>query len=353
MEKVLRNAGISAAAYTGQQANTGILDDFRGKKIRFLCACNMISEGWDYPDLGILVMARPTMSKVLYLQQIGRGLRRTSSKDHMYVIDVVDEYGAVVKPYSMHSIFANASYVPFGNILKRDYHVGDMIEVDGLVERVERIIPVDTETFDEKYGDYLNQEQVARAFFMSTGSIISWVKKGRIQADYTIQFGSKKIYLFSPDHVQDMKAENSIPDHDDSTIRKGFFDFLAERDFSLSYKMPFMLAFIKNLNSSGDVDVDMVLRDYTAFYQDRIAKDLPVDRKNCPNTAKTLQDQKFVKRNMRTNPFEKFERKRFMHSKNLNALSMNRALFEALTEEDYEAVRRQMREDFEDYYRKL
>ena len=354
MEKVLKKAGISAAAYTGQQANTSIMDDFRNKKIRFLCACNMISEGWDYPELGILVMARPTMSKVLYLQQIGRGLRRTSSKDHMYVIDVVDEYGAVVKPYSMHSIFANASYVPFGNILKRDYHVGDMIEVDGLVERVERIIPIDTETFEEKYGDYLNQEQVARQFFMSTGSIISWVKKGKIQPDYTIQFGSKKIYLFSPDYVQKIKVENSIPDHDDNTIRKDFFDFLAERDYSLSYKMPFMLAFVKNLDSSGDANVDMVLRDYISFYQDRIEKGLPVDRKTCPYTKDTLQDLKFVKRNMLTNPFEKFERKRFMYySKELNTLSMNRALFDAMIEEDYEAVKKQMQDDLRDYYQKL
>lgn len=56
------------------------MQEFKEHKIRFLCACDMISEGWDYPELGILVMARPTLSKVLYLQQIGRGLRRTSIK---------------------------------------------------------------------------------------------------------------------------------------------------------------------------------------------------------------------------------------------------------------------------------
>lgn len=71
---------------------------FKEKEIRFLCACNMISEGWDYPELGILVMARPTLSKVLYLQQIGRGLRKTDTKKNVIVIDVVDEYGAMIKP---------------------------------------------------------------------------------------------------------------------------------------------------------------------------------------------------------------------------------------------------------------
>ncbi|MFR3429937.1 MAG: DEAD/DEAH box helicase [Holdemanella porci] len=62
---------LFAASYTGQ---TKILHlswmISRIRKSDSLCTCNMISEGWDYPELGILVMARPTLSKVLYLQQI-------------------------------------------------------------------------------------------------------------------------------------------------------------------------------------------------------------------------------------------------------------------------------------------
>ena len=132
------------------------------------------------------------------MQQIGRGLRRTNAKSNVFVIDVVDEYGAMAKPCSLHAIFANAMYVPFGNIIHRDYHIGDMIEVAGLKERVDKIVPVDVETFEDKYGDYLNQEQLAREFFMSTGSITSWIKKKKIEPSVTIPFGSRKIYLFSP-----------------------------------------------------------------------------------------------------------------------------------------------------------
>ena len=124
MEKLLNEAGISAKSYTGQTKNAEkIMADFKEKRIRFLCACNMISEGWDYPELGILVMARPTLSKVLYLQQIGRGLRKTDVKKNVFVIDVVDEYGAMARPCSMHSIFQNAMYVSFGNIACRTYSV--------------------------------------------------------------------------------------------------------------------------------------------------------------------------------------------------------------------------------------
>ena len=46
-----------------------------------------------------------------YLQQVGRGLRKTDTKKNVIVIDVVDEYGAMIKPCSMHSVFANPYYV--------------------------------------------------------------------------------------------------------------------------------------------------------------------------------------------------------------------------------------------------
>lgn len=355
MEKLLNEAGISAKSYTGQTKNAEkVMADFKEKKIRFLCACNMISEGWDYPELGILVMARPTLSKVLYLQQIGRGLRKTDVKKNVFVIDVVDEYGAMARPCSMHSIFQNAMYVPFGNIACRNYSVGDMIEIDGLQERVERIVEIDVNSFEDKYGDYLSQEQLAREFYVSTGTITSWIKKGKIQPTVTYPFGSKQIYLFSPEDAKRIRQELEIPEHNDETMKQDFFTFLEERDYSLSYKMPFLLSFLKNLNSIGDANIEDVLNDYISFYEDRIERGLPVDRPSCPYNAETLKDRKLIKSNMLTNPFEKFERKRFLyHSKDLGVISMNHALFARMEAVDFERVKKQMAEDLRNYYRDM
>ncbi len=355
MERLLNEAGITAKSYTGQTKQADkVMADFKAKKIRFLCACNMISEGWDYPELGILVMARPTMSKVLYLQQLGRGLRKTVSKENVFVVDVVDEYGAMARPCSMHSIFQNAMYVPFGNIARRDYAVGDMVEVAGLKERIERIVEVDVTSFEDKYGDYLSQEQLAREYYVSTGTITSWIKKGKIQPTVTYPFGSKKLYLFSPEDVARIREELSIPEHTDETIKEDFFDFLEERDYSLSYKIVFLTSLLDNINSIGDANIEDVLDDYIAFYQERLDRGLPVDRSTCPYNEETLKDRKLIKSNMLTNPFEKFERKRFMyHSKDLGVISMNHALFSKLEPEDYKRIRQQMEEDKQHYYRDL
>ncbi|HJC79641.1 MAG TPA: DEAD/DEAH box helicase [Candidatus Mediterraneibacter excrementipullorum] len=355
MERLLNTEGITARAYTGQTRKPEqVMADFREKKIRFLCACNMISEGWDYPELGILVMARPTLSKVLYLQQIGRGLRKTDVKKNVFVIDVVEEYGAMARPCTMHSIFQNAMYVPFGDITRRDYQTGELIEIDGFRERIERITEIDITNFEDKYGDYLSQEQLAREYYVSTGTITSWIKKGKIQPSVTYPFGSKKVYLFSPEDVMKIRQELNIPIHTDETIKQDFFDFLEERDYSLSYKMPFLLSFLKNMNSIGDARIEDVLTDYINFYSGRISKGLPVDRPSCPYNETTLKDRKLIKKNMMTNPFEKFERKRFLyHSEDLGVISMNHALFSQMEEDDFRRVEEQIREDLRNYYNNL
>ena len=352
MARLLNKAGIVASSYTGQTKKPeSVMEDFKNKKIRFLCTCNMISEGWDYPELGILVMARPTLSKVLYLQQIGRGLRKTDIKKNVIVIDVVDEYGAMIKACNMHTIFANPYYVPFGDITITNYTPGDMLVVDGIEERIERITEVDINTFEDKYGDYLSQEQLAREYFVNTGTVTSWIKKGRIKPSVEYKFGSKSLYLFSPDDVEKYRNELGIKEHNNNTIKQDFFEFLEERDYSLSYKMPFLLAFMKNVNTIGDAKIDDVLNDYIAFYQDRIDRGLQVDRSTCPYNETMLQDRKAICRNMLTNPFEKFERKRFLYySKDLSIIAMNHALYSKMNKEDWDRVKSQMQEDLTHYY---
>lgn len=355
MAKLLNSAGITSASYTGQTKKPmDLMEKFKKKKIRFLCTCNMISEGWDYPELGILVMARPTLSKVLYLQQIGRGLRKTDGKKNVIIIDVVDEYGAMIKACNMHSIFANPYYVPFGDITRTDYMPGDMIVIDGIEEKIERITEVDVNSFEDKYGSYLSQEQVAREYFVSTGTITSWIKRKKMVPTVEYRFGSKSLYLFSPEDVEKYRKELDIKEHNDSTIKQDFFDFLEERDYSLSYKMPFMLAVIKYINSIGDAKIDDVLDDYIAFYQDRIRRGLQVDRSTCPYNEEMLKDRKAICRNMLTNPFEKFERKRFLYySKDLSVIAMNHALYSQMGKEDWDKVKTQLQEDLKNYYSEM
>jgi superfamily II DNA or RNA helicase len=62
--------------------------------IEVLTACDLISEGLDVPVVGAVILLRPTKSLVLFMQQVGRGMRPAPGKQHLVVLDHVGNIAA-------------------------------------------------------------------------------------------------------------------------------------------------------------------------------------------------------------------------------------------------------------------
>jgi hypothetical protein len=91
--EVMEDNGVSCRAVYGDMdtdERRKTLEAFATGEIQMLSNCNLLTEGWDSPDLGAVLMARPTKSKVLYIQCVGRGLRTSPSKEDCLLIDFVD-----------------------------------------------------------------------------------------------------------------------------------------------------------------------------------------------------------------------------------------------------------------------
>ena len=104
---VLNAHGIPADCVTGattKKERERIIDDFKAGRLRALTNANVLTTGFDYPDIDLIAMLRPTMSASLYVQMAGRGMRVKSHTDHCLVLDfagVVQSHGpitAVVPP---------------------------------------------------------------------------------------------------------------------------------------------------------------------------------------------------------------------------------------------------------------
>lgn len=83
--------GIRAAAIWGDMPEierAAILKKWRTGKIQLVANCAILTEGFDFPDIAAIVLARPTQSLPLYMQCIGRGTRIAANKDNCLVIDV-------------------------------------------------------------------------------------------------------------------------------------------------------------------------------------------------------------------------------------------------------------------------
>lgn len=69
-----------------------LVESFRQGKIQVLVNVDIFSEGFDCPDVEFIQLARPTLSLPKYLQQVGRGLRKTEGKESCMIIDNVGLY---------------------------------------------------------------------------------------------------------------------------------------------------------------------------------------------------------------------------------------------------------------------
>jgi len=100
--QVLREHGVAAECVTGETPKAErkrLLDDFKAGKLRALTNANVLTTGFDYPDIDLIAMLRPTMSASLYVQMAGRGMRVKSHTDHCLVLDfagVVEMHGPII-----------------------------------------------------------------------------------------------------------------------------------------------------------------------------------------------------------------------------------------------------------------
>ena len=65
------------------------MDEFKAGEVQVLVNVDIFSEGFDCPDVEFIQMARPTLSLAKYLQQVGRGLRKSEGKKNCILIDNV------------------------------------------------------------------------------------------------------------------------------------------------------------------------------------------------------------------------------------------------------------------------
>lgn len=63
--------------------------NFREGDYKYILVCDLFNEGIDIPEANLLIFMRYTGSKTIWLQQLGRGLRKTPNKDYVHVLDFV------------------------------------------------------------------------------------------------------------------------------------------------------------------------------------------------------------------------------------------------------------------------
>ncbi|MCK9635803.1 MAG: DEAD/DEAH box helicase [Methylobacter tundripaludum] len=83
--------------------------DFREGNYRYILVRDLFNEGVDIPETNLLVFMRYTGSHTVWLQQLGRGLRKTPNKDYVHVLDFV---GSLERLNEVHQLTKRVNSIP-------------------------------------------------------------------------------------------------------------------------------------------------------------------------------------------------------------------------------------------------
>ncbi|MCM0598687.1 DUF3427 domain-containing protein [Periweissella fabalis] len=85
-----------ASQFLSSQSSNGVREEavaaLEAGTLTYLIAVDIFNEGIDIPSVNQIVMLRSTQSKIIFLQQLGRGLRKFGGKDYLTVIDFIGNY---------------------------------------------------------------------------------------------------------------------------------------------------------------------------------------------------------------------------------------------------------------------
>ncbi|QYZ67526.1 MAG: helicase [Gammaproteobacteria bacterium (ex Lamellibrachia satsuma)] len=114
MADYFKKEGILAAAVHAESElpRHAALNQLESGKLEVIFSVDLFNEGTDLPSIDTVMMLRPTESKILFLQQLGRGLRMHDGKDYLQVLDFIGNHKAFLnKPETLFGVTSLREFI--------------------------------------------------------------------------------------------------------------------------------------------------------------------------------------------------------------------------------------------------
>ena len=361
---MIRERGVNAFAVSGgmkASERQEYLAKFQKGGINALCACDLLNEGWDCPETEVLFMARPTMSKVLYTQQLGRGMRLAENKECLMVFDFVDNASQYNMPYSMHRLIQLKNYKAGKLVLgKKDQKIADeALYTKG--EKPDAIIdyPVDVTDYEaidifnwqEEAAGMISQMEFIRRVDVQSETVERYIREDQIIPDLIVPMSEHRTFkYFKEETLEDVADKFGWNLINDDNRKELFLEMVRQMDMSYSYKPVLIKAVLQYADSKGRVRLDDIVAYFKTFYENRRNAGLAVEK---PNSifAKGGYTDKEAQRNILSNPFKRFEDMQMLrHTKTLGIIEVEPTVWKNLINEEKAEILEVCDRKLEGYY---
>lgn len=365
--ELFREAGIKAASISGgmkQSDRKEFQDKFVCREIQVLCACDLLNEGWDCPEIEVLFMARPTMSKVLYTQQLGRGMRLCDGKESLIVFDFVDNASQYNMPQSLHRLFKLKEYRPGQLAVAPGAQKTAEAELYARGEKPEALIdwPVDATDYElvnifnwqEEAQGMISQMEFVRRVNVQSETIERYVREGKLVPDLAVPMSEHRTFKYFKEETLEKYAQQyGWTLIDDSNRKDLFMDMIRQMDMSYSYKPVLIKAVLHHSDEKGRIKLEDIVSYFRSYYEGRRASGLPVEKRNSI-FAKGGYTDKEAERNILANPFKRFEDMQMLrHTKTLGIIQIEETVWKHLHAEEKREIENICDQKLHNYYEHL
>ena len=270
MAKEFCERGIpSVAVYSN--AN-GTYSEERGKaikklksgEIRVIFSVDMFNEGVDITSVDMVMFLRPTESPIVFLQQLGRGLRRSKGKEYLNVLDFIGNYekaGRVRFLLTGRTLEKNEYYNPADRSVFPD---------DCLIDFDMKLIDLFSE-MDKKHlkvRDQIRNEYYRVKEFLgripSRMDLFTYMDDDIYRAAITHSKDNPfKRYLDFRKELGELTEEENLLY---SGIGREFINLIENTNMSKVYKMPVLMAFYNHGNVRSQVSEEELLDSWKEFF---------------------------------------------------------------------------------------
>lgn len=282
------------------------VDKLKEKEIDIIFAVDIFNEGIDIPSLDTVLFLRPTESYVVFLQQLGRGLRKYPDKDYLKVLDFIGNYK---RAHYLPLLLSGENPMADNKRKYRDldefeYPEGCKINFDlkiiDLFNELKKNDPIRERVIDEYYRlkERLDRRPLRKDIY--TGS------------DLDIDYYLKKRYAKGKGYLRFLKSIDELTLEEESWLNTIVEEFLYELEntrMSKSYKIPVLLSLVEVDELKSKVSIDKVGQSFMDFYKNYKKHQKDLNNKKHKNWKK-WDKEKFIKE-ARKNPVKFLSNKKF------------------------------------------
>lgn len=271
MAKEFCKRGVpSAAVYSNaagefSEDRTAAIEKLKNGEIKVIFSVDMFNEGVDITSVDMVLFLRPTESPIVFLQQLGRGLRRSRGKEYLNVLDFIGNYEKA----------GRVRFLLTGKTLtdKEQYNPADRSEFpdECLIDFDMKLIDLFAE-MDKKHLKV--KEQIKREYYRIKellGRRPSRMELFTYMEDTVYQMAIShpkdnpfKRYL---EYLQEMGDLSVEEEHLFQGIGKEFINLIETTSMSKVYKMPVLMAFYNRGKVRMSVTEEELLDSWKEFFR--------------------------------------------------------------------------------------